>query len=113
MPATHQAMYFRRDALHNGFDTRYRLSGDYDATARLYLAHRGADLVHLPRPLCRFHFGGRSEQNLRLSLCESHQIRRRVLGMSAPPAYVVHAAHHVQSWIKRYVPALHRTMRYG
>jgi hypothetical protein len=26
---------------------------------------------------------------------------------------VLHAAHHVQGWIKKYVPAVHRSMRYG
>ncbi len=113
MPTTHQAMYFRRDALPEGFDARYRWSGDYDAVARLYLARRGADLAHLPRPLCRFHLGGRSDQNRRSFLRENLEIRRRVLGMGALPAYILHAAHHVQGWIKKYVPAVHRAMRYG
>lgn len=113
MPTTHQAMYFHRDALPDGFDTRYRWSGDYAAVTRLYLAHRGADIAHLPRPLCRFHLGGRSDQNRRSFLRENLEIRRRVLGMSAPPAYMLHAAHHVQGWIKKYVPAVHRVLRYG
>jgi putative colanic acid biosynthesis glycosyltransferase len=113
MPTTHQAMYFRRSSLPEGFDTRYRWSGDYDAVARLYMARRGADIAHLPRPICRFHLGGRSDQNRRSFLRENLDIRRRILGMSAPPAYVLHAAHHVQGWIKRYVPAVHRAIRYG
>ena len=113
MPTTHQAMYFRKDALCDGFDARYRLSGDYDSVARLYMTHRGADIVHLPNALCRFHLGGRSDQDRRTSLRESHEVRIRVLGMSAPLAYLLHAAHHMQGWIKRYVPAMHRAMRYG
>ncbi len=59
MSTTHQAMYFRTDALADGFDTRYRLSGDYAAVTRLYVANRGADFRHLPKPLCRFRLGGR------------------------------------------------------
>jgi putative colanic acid biosynthesis glycosyltransferase len=113
MPTTHQAMYFRRDALPSGFDTRYRWSGDYDAVARLYMARRGTDFLHLPKPLCRFHLGGRSDQHRRAFLRENLDIRQRALGMSAAPAYALHAAHHVQGWIKRYVPAVHRSMRYG
>lgn len=113
MPTTHQAMYFRVDALDAGFDTRYRLSGDYAAIAYLYMARRGADFLLLPRPLCRFHLGGRSDQMRRAFLRENMEIRQRILGMSRIPAIALHAAHHVQGWIKKYTPALHRAMRYG
>jgi putative colanic acid biosynthesis glycosyltransferase len=113
MPTTHQAMYFRTDALPEGFDIRYRWSGDYDAVARLYMTRRGADFVRLSKPLCRFHLGGRSDQNRRAFLRENLEIRRRVLGLGAVTAYPLHGAHHVQGWIKKYLPAVHRTIRYG
>jgi putative colanic acid biosynthesis glycosyltransferase len=115
MPTTHQAMYFRTNALADGFDTRYRWSGDYDAVTRLYVSRRGADFAYLPKPLCRFHLGGRSDQYRRPFLRETLEIRRRVLGMSTVPAYILHGAHHVQGWIKKHVPAIHihRAMRYG
>ena len=113
MPTTHQAMYFRRDALAEGFEARYRWSGDYEAVSRLYMTRRGADMAHLPRPLCRFHLGGRSDQNRRSFLRENLEIRRGVLGMSAPLAYILHAGHHAQGWIKKFAPAVHRAMRYG
>lgn len=113
MPTTHQAMYFRTDALNGGFDTRYRLSGDYAAVATLYVAHRGADFRHVPRPLCRFRLGGRSDQQRRALLQENLEIRRSVLGMGRAPAIVLHAAHMLQGWIKRHVPIVHRMMRYG
>ena len=112
MPTTHQAMYFRTDALTDGFDTRYRWSGDYDAVTRLYMSQRGADFEYLPKPLCHFHLGGRSDQYRRAFLRENLEIRRQVLGMGAIPAYILHGAHHVQGWIKKYVPAIHRAMRY-
>jgi hypothetical protein len=79
----------------------------------MYMAHRGSDFVHLSRPLCRFHLGGRSDQHRRAFLRENLDIRRQVLGMAALPAYLLHGAHHAQGWIKRYVPDLHRAMRYG
>lgn len=113
MPTTHQAMYFRADVLRPGFDSRYRWSGDYDAVARLYMNRRGQDFAYLPRTLCRFHLGGRSDQNRRAFLAENLEIRRRVLRMNTPAAYLLHYAHHVQGWIKKYVPALHRAIRYG
>lgn len=113
MPTTHQAMYFRTDTLTGGFDTHFRLSGDYAAVTRMYLANRGADFKHLPKPLCRFQLGGRSDQQRKAFLRENLEIRRRVLGMGAGPAVALHAAHHAQGWIKRHVPAVHRLMRYG
>jgi len=77
------------------------------------MARRGADFEYLPKPLCRFRLGGRSDQYRRAFLRENLEIRRRVLGMGAVSAYTLHGAHHVQGWIKRYIPAIHRAMRYG
>jgi putative colanic acid biosynthesis glycosyltransferase len=113
MPTTHQSMYFRTDAIRDGFDTRYRWSGDYDAVARLYMANRGADFSHLAQPLCRFHLGGRSDQNRRVFLRENLEIRRRILGMGPVPAIMLHVAHHTQGLIKRHAPFVHRVLRYG
>jgi hypothetical protein len=113
MSTTHQAMYFRADAIHDGYDTTYRLSADYAAVARLYVAQRGVDFQYLPKPLCRFHLGGRSEQQRRAGLREDLEIRRRVLGMGTIPAIMLHAAHHTHRWIKRHLPRIHRLMRYG
>lgn len=113
MSTTHQAMYFRTDALTDGFDTRYRLSGDYAAVTKLYVANRGADFRYLPKTLCRFQLGGRSDQQRSAFLKENLEIRRRVLGMGPVPAIMLHAAHHAQGWIKRHAPAVHRLIRYG
>jgi hypothetical protein len=88
-------------------------SGDYDAVSRLYIARRGASFAYLPKPLCRFHVGGRGDQYRWAALREDLQIRRQVLGMGTAPAYILHYAHHLQSWIKKYVPAIHKAMRYG
>ena len=104
MPTTHRAMCFRRDALPDGFDARYRRSGDCAAVARHYLAHRGTDIAHLRRLLCRFHLGGRRNQHRRAFLRAKLDIRRRVLGMGAVPAYMLHGAHHVQGCIKQNTP---------
>jgi putative colanic acid biosynthesis glycosyltransferase len=113
MPTTHQAMFFRRDVLPAGFDTRYRLSADYAAITELFMARRGADFHHLPRPLCNFHLGGRSDQWRTSFLRENLEIRRRVLGMPAVPAYLLHLAHYVHGWIKQHLPSLHGLVRYG
>jgi putative colanic acid biosynthesis glycosyltransferase len=112
MPTTHQAMYFRTDAL-PGFDTSYRLSGDYAAVALLYRDHRPQDLVYLPETLCSFQLGGRSGTQWRLLLREHMQIRRSILGMGPMAAWTVHGLHHLHEHIKRGAPLLHRVYRYG
>jgi len=113
MPTTHQAMFFRRDALPRGFDTRYRLSGDYAAVTELYRARGGQDFHHLPQPVCHFHLGGRSDQWRRSFLLENLEIRRRVLDMPSAPARLLHLAHQVHGWIKYHLPWLHGLIRYG
>lgn len=113
MPTTHQAMYFRVDALGQGFDRGYRLSGDYEAVCRLYAQQGGRDFLRLPKPLARFQLGGRSDQQRSLLLQENLDIRRRVLGMGAAGARVLHLLHGIHGLVKRYVPFLHRLARYG
>jgi putative colanic acid biosynthesis glycosyltransferase len=113
MPTCHQAMLFRMDAIKDGFDTRYRLHGDYAAVSALYKRVRGQDFEHIQIPLCRFKLGGRSDQQARALLRESFEIRRRVLGMAVAPALILHALHGLHALIKRYVPMLHRLVRYG
>jgi putative colanic acid biosynthesis glycosyltransferase len=113
MPTTHQAMFFRRDALPSGFETRYRLSGDYAAVTSLYRAQRGTNFHHLARPVAHFHLGGRSDQLRRKFLLENLEIRRRILGMPVLPAMVLHLAHRVHGWIKYHLPWLHGMFRYG
>jgi putative colanic acid biosynthesis glycosyltransferase len=112
MPTSHQAMVFRTAALVPGFDTRFRLSGDYAAVMKLYAANRGADFMYVPTPLCRFQLGGRSDQHRRNGLQEDRQIRRETLGMGPLTAGILHVAHSAQGWLKRKVPTVHRLMRY-
>lgn len=113
MPTSHQAMYFRRDAIGEGYDTQFRLSGDYAAVVKLYRVHRGSDFTYLPAVLCRAQLGGRSEQKRREGLREDFEIRRTLLGMSAPASGALRALHLAHAWIKRRVPVLHRMVRYG
>lgn len=113
MPTTHQAMFFRRDALGSGFDVRYRLGADYAAVCSLYCKNGGSDFHHFARAICDFYLGGRTDQFRRESLREMHRVRREVLGMSSAPSMLLHAAHHVQRWVKSDLPFLHRLFRYG
>jgi len=113
MPTCHQAMLFRTDAIKNGFDARYWLHADYAAVSALYKRFHGQDFAYVQVPLCRFQLGGRSDQQVRVLLRESFEIRRRVLGMAAAPALILHVLHSVHSLVKRYVPILHRLVRYG
>jgi putative colanic acid biosynthesis glycosyltransferase len=113
MPTTHQAMYFRVDALGQGFEADYRLSGDYEAVCRLYARFGGRDFVRLQRPLAHFQLGGRSDQQRSVLLEENHEIRRRVLGMGAARAWLLDLLHGLHGRVKKHAPVLHRLVRYG
>lgn len=113
MPTCHQAMYFRRDAIPDGFDTHYRLHADYAAVGALYARHSGNDFQRMPAALCRFQLGGRSDQQRSLLLREASEIRQRVLGMNALSVAALHALHALHGSVKQYVPALHRFVRYS
>jgi len=113
MLTSHQAMFFRTDAIPDGFDTAYILSADYAAMLRLYAVGRGRDFEYLPVALCNYRLGGRSDQQRIQGIREDFAIRRVVLGMGWIPAAALHAAHHFQKWLKRHFPDIHRLMRYG
>lgn len=112
MPTSHQAMCFRRDAIGDGYDVRFRLSGDYALVARLFAASRGADFRQLPFPVCRFQLGGRSESRRASALIEDGEIRRRILGMGSRASTVLDALHRAHAMVKRHAPVLHRMFRY-
>ncbi len=72
-PCCHQTMFCRTDALHalGGFDTRYKIVGDYHATFRMLM--QGERCVRVPLCFTSFRTGGVSCQawNALLQECRS------------------------------------------
>lgn len=83
MPATlkyglfthHQAMLYERESIGAlRYNTTYKISADYDFTAR-FLAQNPAS-QYLPVPICLFESGGLSQQNAALGRTEQFEIRK-------------------------------------
>jgi glycosyltransferase len=65
----HPALYVRREwyARINGFDTRYRIAGDYFSILQLF-SRSDFQAVHLPEVLVKMRLGGASNRSLRALL---------------------------------------------
>ena len=80
LPTIHQSIIYRRtDSFLKGYDTNYRVCGDYEFTARLI--KEGAKCKALPILLSRFHLGGVSSQKPELLANEAMQIQVSLLGV--------------------------------
>ena len=81
LPTSHQAMIFPTNATRAlGFDTTYKVCGDYDITARLHRS--GIPLIRLDQELCRFAPGGFSFRHPALLVVEAARVQRTILNMS-------------------------------
>jgi glycosyltransferase involved in cell wall biosynthesis len=70
----HQGTFYRRTS-HPGYDTRYRVFGDFDANQKMYL--RGCKVAIFPETVSSFSTGGVSSQSRRK---EIYQIIRNNVG---------------------------------
>jgi len=90
MTVHHAATWTRRATFEKlgGFDGRYPNAMDYDFFLRAHAA--GARFLVLDRPLASMAKGGQSERSLRITMRETHAIRRRVLprGIGRSPLYL-------------------------
>lgn len=78
VPANHQAMYFKREALKcTLYDTRYKICGDYYIIARMFI--KKMIFFYINEPLVEFKVGGASYKNIATLWKESYLIKKRVL----------------------------------
>ena len=70
----HPTLFLRRLVIERwgGYDTRYRIAGDYDAMLR-YLARGGVRLAYLPEVLVKMRVGGESNRSLSRILRKSRE----------------------------------------
>ena len=75
----HQSMYYKLSLLEggSGYDTQYKVSGDYDFTARFLKKAKSID--YFPEPLCNFDLTGVSVQNKLRGRQENWRVQRDVL----------------------------------
>lgn len=70
----HPTLFLRREVLERwgGFDTSYRIAGDYDAILR-YFGRGGITAAYIPEVLVKMRVGGESNRSLRRVLLKSRE----------------------------------------
>lgn len=81
----HPSMFMRRTLIHDlgGFDTGYRMAGDFDLVARAVLG-RGASFATLPVVLTHFRPGGVSTAGMRSKLMLNRELARSLHALGQP-----------------------------
>jgi glycosyltransferase involved in cell wall biosynthesis len=87
MPA-HPSMFVRRALFERfgGFDTRYRIAGDFAWTAKV-LGHPDVSFAYLPRVMVRMRHGGASTQGIRSTIRITREIRLACREAGIPTSY--------------------------
>jgi putative colanic acid biosynthesis glycosyltransferase len=88
----HQAIFFASWLEGLRYDTRYRLSADYELIFRIVRNHSPDQLMYLPMPVCTFLMGGVSHSRRLSGIKEDYRIRREAgLGvLKSSILYVIH-----------------------
>lgn len=85
----HPSMFLRRSLMHElkGYDTSYRIAGDFDLVARAILSRR-ASFTLLPEVLTHFRVGGVSTAGLRSKLVVNRECARSLRELGQPLASI-------------------------
>lgn len=110
MPAHHQAMFFRREALNHFEFHRFRYSGDY-AMACLVTCKNGNGSSKMPFAICDFLTGGAHDIHRLAAMKEDYFIRRNYLKMHVLNATVLYLLHFIHHLAKQAFPNVIRRLR--
>lgn len=110
----HQAIFYRRDALEDGYDLSYKFSADWALTVRM-LRRPNVSTLKYSGDVCHFERGGvsqghahRSEINL-----EHWRIYRQESGMNIVLAAALWTAKTSTNRLRRYFPTIYDKLRYS
>lgn len=105
----HQSMFFKREAIADGYNTRYRLAGDFELVARLY--KNGFTFQHMPLTVCIFQQGGLSQSEAENAREEVWIIQRNVLQMNLLTCISIRGVHRLALATRRRFPKLYEHIR--
>lgn len=110
MPAHHQAMFFRREALNHFEFHRFRYSGDY-AMACLVTHKNGNGSSKVSFAICDFLTGGAHDIHRLAAMKEDYFIRRNYLEMPVLTAMMLYLLHLIHHLAKQAFPNVIRRLR--
>ena len=87
MPTSHQAMWFCRDAVRDGYDLSYPWAADHELTARVHAAGKNIQTVH--NQIAIVEFEGTSRDNFDIYRYELALINRRSLKAGPAKAFAI------------------------
>lgn len=110
----HQAIFYRRVDLCDGYDLSYRYGGDWALTTRLLRKAQG-NLLFVDRPICRFLRGGITQrQDRRAEIDAEHwRICREEMQLGRISAWLVWSTKRLVNKIRCYFPKLYDIVRFG
>lgn len=105
MPTSHQAMWFSRDAVKEGYDLSYPWAADHELTARLYAAGKDVETVH--NVIALVEFEGTSRDNFDIYRYELALINRRTLRFGPAKAFGVLLLQLLAGWCATRLPGIY------
>ena len=105
MPTSHQATWFSRDAVQDGYDLSYPWAADHELTARLYAAGKEVKTVHDAIALVEFE--GTSRDNFDIYRYELALINRRSLKFGPAKAFGVLLLQLLAGWCATRLPGIY------
>jgi len=113
MFAHHQAMLFRRAALHGlRYRTQYSLSADYAFLCDFFALNNSLRVIYADLPICVFRHGGRHQINRRQGLIEDFHIRKTILHEPLIMCGLLYVKHALGHYLDQRIPWLMRALRY-
>lgn len=92
LPTSHQAIFYPRAQVVDGYDQGFRVAADYDFTAKLYAAGVPFAVEHVA--VARFHLDGASTQHAKLIGAEARRVQRETLSVHPAVSFLSSLRHH-------------------
>ena len=111
MFAHHQAMFFRRAAICKGYDSRYRIGGDYALVAKL-CSDPTRHAMRIPFPICIFLQGGVSQRAVALGRSDVWKVQRDILRLNIAARCFIRGMHLVTATVRHFTPTLYNRVSF-
>lgn len=106
----HQSVYYRRETIGAmQYNTNYKISGDYEFTARFL--SKAKKINRVPFALCVFNLSGASNKHKQIGVAENLEIQKKVLKISLTRRYFNKVIYKIASFLCENLPFIYRMIR--
>jgi putative colanic acid biosynthesis glycosyltransferase len=108
----HQAIFYRRERIGgNGYDTRFRIAGDYEFTARFLKATQR--IAYAEFAICIFDLTGASRKHEAVGRRENWQVQRDTLKLSLGKRSAIRLTYLMAALLRGKLPVLYKSLRFS